>query len=98
MITSIFIAGASALFLALVKPYLAWFDKNRSLKRVHGEPLYAPGAKIVALYEMGVETPRMVDATVESLELGRIVVVDSNGNRLPMTVQEFENMHVVVAG
>lgn len=67
--------------------------KARALERVHGETLYKAGAAVV-LYRPGVEKPLL--GVIVSIAFGRVSVKLEDGTHLPMTVQEFEQLHVSV--
>ena len=96
IIAPLVLAAVMPIAVALSNKWVNRISKARSLHRIENEPLYKAGAKIDTLFEIGVESPRMINATIIAIEFGRVVIEDTQGNQLPMTVQEFENMHAVM--
>lgn len=83
---------------AFAAPYVADMRRNRAFRRLLGEILYEPGNH-VDVFTSNHSDPVCPDATIESIEVGRVVFRHhANGHvyLTPFTGAEVENLIVRV--
>ena len=81
---------------AAVRPYINYFRKRQALRRVAGEPLYVPGAPFRRVYDPVGGADLMGAGHIVSIAHGRVLLESAVGDQLPLTVIEFESLHVVM--
>lgn len=73
------------------------WEKERALERVNSNRFYHEGAKVYALYDTnGVNITHAADAVIEKIKFGLVVLRLNDGPAWPLTVQEFDAMHVIM--